>query len=101
MKLNFNLKKVQLVLIIAMLLCLLPMPYGYYTLTRVFVIIYFGFRLLTTRRKSKKDEKLIVFYIVIILLFQPFIKLPLGRQLWNILDIVLAIWLLLQLGKRR
>ncbi|WDF67676.1 hypothetical protein PQ465_15350 [Sphingobacterium oryzagri] len=102
MNLSFNLKKVQLALIIALLLCLLPiMPYGYYTLVRFFVTGYFSYLLLTAKRKTKKEQRHVIVYVLIIVLFQPIIKLPIGRALWNILDVALAIWLLLHLNKRR
>ena len=34
-------------------------------------------------------------------LFQPFIKIPLGRMVWNIVDITIAILLLVMLLKER
>ncbi len=33
-------------------------------------------------------------YVALALLFQPFFKIALGRQVWNIVDIVVAVGLL-------
>lgn len=90
-----------MVLVAALILCLLPMPYGYYTLTRLFVVLYFGYLALTVRRNTKNSQRFILFYVGIIILFQPFVKLPLGRNLWNVVDVALAIWILFHLGKRK
>ena len=36
-------------------------------------------------------------YITLCLLFQPFIKVALGRVLWNVVDVVVAIGLLISM----
>ncbi|MBE8712693.1 DUF6804 family protein [Sphingobacterium hungaricum] len=96
-----NLKNIQIGLIIVLMLCLLPMPYGYYTIVRICTVVYFGYLTFNVDTKSNKNRKVLFFYIAIIILFQPFIKLPVGRLIWNIIDVVVAIWILLHLGKKR
>lgn len=96
-----SIRSVQIALIIALILCLLPMPYGYYTIVRVCTMVYFGYLAFRVNKKSKKNRSLLIFYLVVIILFQPFVKLPIGRLVWNIIDIGLAIWILLNLGRRR
>ena len=44
---------------------------------------------------SKNKNELALFFIFIAVLFQPFIKISLGRDLWVIVDVVVAIFLLI------
>ena len=85
--------KTGLWLAIALIVCLFPMPYGYYILVRfaatiIFVLIAFGFY---------KDEKtsLCITACSLALLFQPFFKIALGRTVWNVVDVIVAIALVL------
>ena len=76
-----------------LLLCLLDMPYGYYELVRVVSAVafaYFAFDYF----KSKK-EGLGIAFTALAVLFQPFVKIALGRTLWNVVDVIVAIVLIL------
>lgn len=76
-----------------LLLCLLHMPYGYYIFVRfvtAVIMVIFGVYFL-----NDKCIPLAITAFVIAVLFQPFIKLSLGRTLWNIIDVILAIVLIL------
>ena len=77
----------------ALLLCLFPMPYGYYTLVRFSAMIIFG----CMAYNFYKDEKipLCVTACSLALLFQPFFKIALGRTMWNVVDVIVAIALVL------
>lgn len=91
-------QKLQIVGAVLLLLCFLPLPYGFYTIVRVAMAImsvYFAFDYFV---KDKKD--LAITFVVIALLFQPFFKLALGREVWLIVDVAVAI-LLLVLALRR
>lgn len=86
---------IKITLAILFFLCLLDMPYGFFMLVRVIAII--GFAILAYQaREEAKIEKMIV-YIALILLFQPLYKIALGRQLWNIVDVVVGVGLLLSI----
>lgn len=82
-------KAARIILAIALLLCLCNMPYGYYTLIRFACSIIFA--VLAIDAKSKGTNTSMTIYIALALLFQPFFKIALGKDLWNILDIVTAI----------
>ena len=76
---------------IVLLLCLMDMPYGFYELVRfgaaaAFVYLSYDYF------KSKNNELGFVF-AALALLFQPFIKIALGRAIWNIVDVAVAIGL--------
>jgi len=81
----------KLVIAILLLLCLADMPYGFYTLVRFassFAFAYLSYDYF----KSKKDGLGFVF-AALALLFQPFFKFALGRTIWNIVDVIVAIGL--------
>ncbi|MDF2517922.1 MAG: hypothetical protein K0R59_3218 [Sphingobacterium sp.] len=96
-----NLKSLKIILICGLILALLPLPYGYFTILRVFGCLVFILQLINipkTKRHSRNSE--FVICIVLIILFQPLLRLPLGRLIWNIVDVATAIWLLLNLNRR-
>ena len=88
-------KHLKLILIIALLLCLAPMPYGYYMLVRFFATVMFG--LMAYRYHQEKKENLMITFGALAVLFQPLIKIPLGRTVWNVVDVVIAVVLIIQL----
>lgn len=88
-------KHLKLILIIALLLCLAPMPYGYYMLVRFFATVIFG--LMAYRYHQEKKENLMITFGALAVLFQPLIKIPLGRTVWNVVDVVIAVVLIIQL----
>ena len=82
---------IKLILAVLLLLCLLDMPYGYYQLVRFVALIGFGILAFKANEQDKKTEMLI--YGGLALLFQPFFKIALGRQIWNIVDVIVGIGL--------
>jgi hypothetical protein len=85
-------KYIKIFLALILLLCLAKMPYGYYQFVRFISLIGFGLLAIKAHEDGKNTELLI--YISLALLFQPFIKITLGRSLWNIVDVVIAIALI-------
>lgn len=81
----------KLVVAIILLLCLADMPYGFYTLVRFVSAFAFAY-LSYDYFKSKKDSLGFVF-AALALLFQPFFKFALGRTIWNVVDLIVAIGL--------
>ena len=71
---------------IALLICLMPMPYGYYILIRYISAIAFG--VMAYDYYYQKQKKMYVITLSLALLFQPLIKLPLGRDIWNLISIL-------------
>lgn len=91
--------KLRLLLAVGLLVCLLPMPYGYFVLVRFAAMIVFG--IMAYKYYEERKEKLALFFGVMALLFQPIIKISLGRTMWNVVDVVLAIVLLVMCYKDR
>ena len=81
-------KNLKLYFAIALLLCLLPMPYGFYTLIRIFSMVFFGF--LALDYYGRKNEKMAITFGALAVVFQPFIKIVLGREVWNMVDVIVA-----------
>lgn len=73
------------------------MPYGYYQLVRFISFVGFGY--LAFEANKNKDEKMMIAFIAIALLFQPFIKIALGRFIWNVVDAVVAGFLFISILK--
>lgn len=83
---------IKLILTVLLFLCLLDMPYGYYQFVRFVALIGFGILAYKANEQNKKTEMLI--YGGLALLFQPFFKIALGRQIWNIVDVIVGIGLM-------
>ena len=84
--------KLPLFLALALLVCLLPMPYGYFMLVRFAAMVIFG--LMAYDYYQKQREGLAIFFGAMAVLFQPIIKISLGRTMWNVVDVVMAIVLI-------
>ena len=54
-----------------------------------------AFAIMAYRYWNQEKKALAVTFGALALLFQPFIKVALGRTMWNIVDIVVAIGLLI------
>ena len=85
-------KYIPLYLSAIFLLCLAPMPYGYYTLVRVIATVVFG--IYAYKCYVAKKEGLTWVFVTLALLFQPFAKIALGRVIWNVIDVIVAIGLI-------
>ena len=83
----------KLTLAVFFLLCLLDMPYGYFQLVRFVAMVGFGY--LAYESYTEKREKEVILYIALAILFQPIFKIALGRAIWNIVDVIVAIYLVI------
>lgn len=90
-------KTYSIILAVLLLLCLAPMPYGYYQLVRFVMMVVFA--VMAYRSHEQKQENWSVLFGGLALLFQPFLKISLGRTMWNVVDVVVA-GLLLLIGFR-
>lgn len=89
----------KLLLAIALLICLAPMPYGYYMLIRIVSAILFV--IFAGQYYAVKKKELAITFGVLAFLFQPLIKISLGRGVWNMVDVIVAILLLILWLKER
>lgn len=89
-------KVIKVILAILLLLCLLSMPYGFYQLVRFVAFVAFAY--LAYNSNQRKDQTEVFIFIALALLFQPFFKIALGRTIWNIVDVVVAIGLFISIA---
>jgi hypothetical protein len=83
---------IKITLAILFSLCLADMPYGFYQLVRFAGLI--GFAILAYQAYEQRSHAEMILYGSLALLFQPFFKIALGRQMWNIVDVFIAIGLI-------
>jgi uncharacterized membrane protein YccC len=90
-------KIVKIGLAVLLFICLLDMPYGYYQFVRVAATSVFV--LFAIQSYNLKSNTMILIYVILAILFQPFEKIALGREVWNLLDVIVGIGLLLSVGR--
>jgi hypothetical protein len=88
-------KSIKIILAILFFLCLADMPYGFYQFVRFAGLI--GFAVLAYHSNQQGRQTEMIIYGGLAFLFQPFLKIALGRQMWNIVDVFVAIGLLLSI----
>jgi hypothetical protein len=91
-------KIIKLCLAVLMFGCLFDMTYGYYQLVRFIALIGFALLAYQANQQSRQTEMFI--YVGLALLFQPLFKIALGRELWNIVDVIVGTGLLVSLVKK-
>jgi hypothetical protein len=88
-------KAIKIILVILFFLCLADMPYGYYQFVRFAGLI--GFAILAYQANQQGRQSEMIIYGGLALLFQPFFKIALGREMWNIVDVVVGIGLIISI----
>ena len=90
---------VKIILVVILLSCLLPLPYGAFELIRFASLIGFGY--LAYKYYKAHDEGKSLIFGALALLIQPFFKLSLGRGMWNIVDVVIVVFIIYLLIKKK
>ena len=88
-------KIIKVVLAILFFICLADMTYGYYQFVRFVGLI--GLVILAYHANQQGRQTKMIIYGGLALLFQPFFKIALGRQMWNIVDVIVGIGLIASL----
>lgn len=68
------------------------MPYGYYQVVRFVAMV--AFAIFAYNSYEVKNNILVIVYGSLALLFQPFLKVALGRDGWNAIDVIVGIGLI-------
>lgn len=93
---------VKIGMAVLLLLCLANMPYFFYMLVRFVAaaaFVYLAYGYFRARRNG-----LGMLFVLLALLFQPFFRFPLGRPVWNVIDVAVAavlLWLVVDAVMRR
>lgn len=89
-------KYLKIILSVLLLLCLAPMPYGYYELVRFIAMVIFG--VMAYKYYETKNMNWAVTFGALAVLFQPFIKIALGRMMWNVVDVIVAVLIIINVS---
>ncbi|SMC53787.1 DUF6804 family protein [Cellulophaga tyrosinoxydans] len=92
-------KSIKIILAVTFFICLFNMPYGYYELVRFVALV--GFGILAYYAYQNNNTAFAVIYVALALLFQPLFKIALGRTLWNIVDVIVGLFLIISLIKNK
>ena len=90
---------IKLILTILLFVCLLDFPYGYYQFVRFAAMAGFAYLAFSANEESKNNEVFI--YLALAILFQPLIKFSFGRTLWNVIDVIVGVGLLLSVFDKK
>lgn len=88
-------KAVKIILAILFFICLAELPYGFYQFVRFAALV--GFAILAYQSNEKENKTEMIIYICLAVLFQPLIKISLGREIWNVVDVVVGLALLVSI----
>lgn len=70
------------------------MPFGYYQFARFIGMLGFALLAHFDYQKNQSINSTVIIYVALALLFQPFIKIALGRTIWNIVDVIVSVGLI-------
>lgn len=85
-------KIIKVVSAVLFFLCLLDMPYGFFQIVRFAGLI--GFAILAYQANEQQNKTEMIIFVCLAILFQPFLKISLGRQVWNVVDVIVGIGLI-------
>ena len=86
---------IKIVLAILFFLCLANMPYGYYQLVRFVALV--GFAILAYKANDQGQKTEAIIYVCLAILFQPLVKIALGREIWNVADVIVGVGLIISI----
>ena len=89
----------KLIMAALLLACLLHMPYGFYVLVRFVAMVVFA--VLAVQYSEKRNSALMVTFGALARVCQRFFKIALGRGMWSVVDVVVAILLVALCIKER
>lgn len=81
-------KNLSIAVFVILILAILPMPYGYYTLLRLTVFAYFCFSLY--KMYSGKFSLIEIICILFVILYNPIFKVYLPKEVWMCINLITA-----------
>lgn len=88
-------KLLKVILAVLLLGCLLKWSYGYYEFVRFVGMI--GFGILAYSAYTKSNQLFLLLWGSSAVLINPIFKISLGRELWNIIDVIWALILIISI----
>lgn len=85
-------KSIKIVIALLLFICIFKMPYGYYQFVRIAALI--GFAVLAYDSYKNGQKVLSVIFVGLAILFQPVSKIILPKETWQIIDVIVGVFLL-------
>jgi Family of unknown function (DUF6804) len=95
---KYPLAFVKIILAILFLLCLLDWSYSYFQLVRFLGMVGFAYLAYNDFNKNKTWSYV---WIASAILINPLIKIALGRNIWNVVDVIWSLLLIISMLKKR
>jgi hypothetical protein len=92
-------KVIKIILAVLFFLCLLDMPYGFFQAVRFAALV--GFAILAYKASEQENKTEMIVYVCLAILFQPLLKISLGREVWNVVDAIIGIGLIITIFWKR
>ena len=89
---------IKISLSILFLLCLLDWQYGFYQLVRFLGMVGFG---ILAFEEYEKDKNWFIVWISSLILINPIFKISLGRDIWNLVDVIWVVLLVYSIFRKR
>ena len=83
-------KLFYIIVAVMLLVCVLPMPYGYYMLVKVVTMAAFAIKAVDYHKIGKTE--LCIGCIAAVVLFQPLVPIALGGFIWKIVDVIASLF---------
>ena len=80
-----------IVLALVLLLCLFPLPYGFFVFVRLIATIVFGYLIYDFYQRGETVKCIVA--VLLLLIFQPFAKVSFAREIWQVIDVIVALLL--------
>ncbi len=84
-------KIIKVILAVLFVGCLFDMPYGYFQLIRFLGMVGFG---ILAFNQYQKNQGWFLTWLVSAFLINPIFKISLGREIWNVVDVIWAVLLI-------
>ena len=92
-------KIIKAILAILFFICLADLPYGYYQFVRFIALV--GFALLSYQSYERNDKSFAFIFAALAILFQQIFKISFGREIWNVIDVVVGVGLIITIFWKR
>lgn len=96
-----NMQILFIIGIIALIVGIIGMPYGYYFLLKTFLFLFLGKFLFDTYKRKKNFDNFSFFLVELIIIYNPFCLAPLGKCVWTIINVITAIFLYIYCTKNK
>ena len=95
---NYTIVSIKILLIVLFILCLFDWQYGFYQFVRFIGMIGFG---ILAYNEYEKNTNLFLIWLSSLILINPFFKIALGKEIWNVVDIVWVVVIAYSLLNRK